>query len=78
MNMHTLLLEMSEKCYIARDLNSALYLFETKPKEACGEYVPSGDSQSVELNNGLFKSVSPGTCYELNLSYKLVKVIDNG
>lgn len=77
MNMHTIVNEMSEECYIARDLNSAIYLYDAKPKEECGAFMPSGDSDSDELPPDQFKSVRPGTCYKLKLSYTLVKVIDN-
>lgn len=77
MNMHTLVHEMSEECYIARDLKGTLYLYDAKPKEGLEEFMPSGDSDSIELNNKLSKSVAPGTCYKLKLSYTLLKVIDN-
>lgn len=76
MDMHTLVNEMSEQCFIARDLDSVLYLYDAKPQEAGETFMPSGDSDSIELRPDMFKSVAPGTCYELKLCYKLVKVID--
>lgn len=75
MNMHTLLNQISEECYIARDLDGTLYLYDARPQEAGETFMPSGDSDSIELRPDQFKSVAPGTCYELKLSYKLVKVI---
>lgn len=77
MNMHTLINEISEECYIARDLNETLYFYDAKPQVAGDDFMPSGDSDSIESNPKLFKSVAPGTCYKLKLSYKLVRVIDN-
>lgn len=77
MNMHTLVQEMSEECFIARDMSGAIYFYDAKPRVAGEDFIPSGDSDSVGTNTEMFKNVVPGTCYKLKLTYTLVNVIDN-
>lgn len=68
---------MSEECFIARDMCGSIYMFDAKPKEECGAFMPSVGSDSNELPSDQFKGVRPGTCYKLKLTYTLVNVIDN-